>query len=67
LRREECIDEKLSPKTVTVHSHKGKCGGPTQKKKLYKLLAVEEGGGGFLGGPYSASLVAELIIDIPSF
>ncbi len=30
------------------------------KKEVIQLLAVEEGGGGFLGGPYSAFLVAEL-------
>jgi hypothetical protein len=53
----------LFSKTKTFSSHEEKYGGPTQKKKLFKLLAVEEGGGGFLGGPYSAFLVAELCID----
>jgi hypothetical protein len=32
------------------------------KKEVIKLLAVEEGGGGFLGGPYSAFLVAESLV-----
>jgi hypothetical protein len=49
----------FSEKRQVFCDREEKCGGPTQKKKLFKLLAVEEGGGGFLGGPYSASLVAD--------